>query len=376
MRSTDLKVLVVPDKFKGTLTAETITEIVGSEWRKQYPQDQLESIPMSDGGDGFGPIFGRNLKAASRWTSTFDAAHRSIRGEWWLSKNTGTAVIETARFIGLANLPSGKYHPFNLDTFGLGKVLRDVSSTGVHTCILGIGGSATNDGGFGMARALGWTFLDHHGKEIQQWTSLTKLSKIRRPRRIKLFPRTIVAVDVKNPLLGTEGASRIYGPQKGLKPENMALAEACLSRLVEVVSENTKRNLAERPGTGAAGGLGFGLAYFLIAALKPGFDIFSELTSLKERIQKVDLVITGEGAIDRSTLMGKCVGQVAALSRKQGKPCYAVTGHLKNRRLSEKHFTRIFCVSPDLTDIDSAMKRPKSYLRKLARDLLKAAKED
>jgi len=190
--------------------------------------------------------------------------------------------------------------------------------------MVGIGGSATNDGGFGVARALGWKFLDRDGSAIERWTDLCSLTLIIAPKRRRWFQELIVAVDVQNPLPGIRGATQVYGPQKGLRRRDFKLAEGCLRRLAEVVAQQfgvppsggrgnrLKAELHTHPGAGAAGGLGFGLLAFSGARLEPGFDLFARLARLDQRLRSADLVITGEGCIDPSTLMGKGVGQNGA----------------------------------------------------------------
>ena len=311
-----LRVLIIPDKFKGTLTAHAAAEAIARGWRKARAQDSLELLPMSDGGDGFGEVTSALLQARSQRVKTVDAAHRPCVARWWWEPRTRTAIIESAAVIGLAMLPPKRFHPFQLDTLGLGAVVRAAAKKGATRCLMGIGGSATNDGGFGLARALGWEFLDRNGQLIEHWTGLHRLQRIRAPRRRRWFARRLVATDVQNPLLGPRGATRVYGPQKGLRPQDFALAERCLGRLARVVREQFGRDFAREPGAGAAGGLGFGLLAFLGAELKPGFDLFARQAALERHLRAADLVITGEGAIDRSTLMGKGVGQIARRCRR------------------------------------------------------------
>ncbi len=227
---------------------------------------------MSDGGDGFGEVISALLKASIQNVKTVDAAHRPCVARWWWEPHTRTAIIESAAVIGLAMLPPKRFHPFQLDTLGLGAVVRAAAKKGARRCLMGIGGSATNDGGFGLARALGWEFLDRKGELIERWTGLQQLERIRAPRRRRWFSEFVVATDVQNRLLGQRGATRVYGPQKGLRPQDFTLAERCLGRLARVVKTQFGRDFAREPGTGAAGGLGFGLLAFLGAELRPGFE--------------------------------------------------------------------------------------------------------
>ena len=262
-------------------------------------------------------------------------------------------------------LPSGRFHPFDLDTYGLGAVVLAAAREGAKRCLLGIGGSATNDGGFGLARALGWAFLDRAGRPIERWTNLDRLKRIQAPPRSRWFDEILVAVDVQNPLLGRRGATRIYGPQKGLRPADFALAERCLGRLAQVARQQFGRNFAKEPGAGAAGGLGFGFLAFLGARLEPGFDLFARLASLKERLRAADLVITGEGAIDSSTFMGKGAGQIAQCCRALSIPCVGLAGAVLCPARVRRLFTDVQALT-DLTTIRQAQVQPARWLARLA----------
>ncbi len=328
------RVLIVPDKFKGTLTAREAADAIAAGWSARRPQDELDLLPMSDGGDGFGPVIGELLGAEARSEQTVDAAHRPCTARWWWAADRRLAVIETAQSNGLALLPKGRFHPFELDTLGTGRLLQAAIEAGARTGYLGVGGSATNDGGFGLARAMGWRFLRSDGSEIERWIELDRLAAVEPPARPDDMPRWIVATDVSNPLLGPEGATRVYGPQKGLRPEDLAAAERCLQRLAEVIHATTGFD-AGLPGCGAAGGLGFGLQAFLGAERQLGFDVFAGLSRLEERLARADLVITGEGSVDRSSLMGKGVGQLIDLCRRHGRPVIVLGGRADVSELPE-----------------------------------------
>ena len=320
-----LRILIVPDKFKGSLTARQAAGAIARGWHKARPADCLDLLPMSDGGDGFGEVLSGLLCARPRRVRTLDAAHRPLRCLWWWLAEKKTAIVESANIIGLAMLPRGKFHPFRLDTFGLGEVLRAAQKAGARDCVIGIGGSATNDGGFGLARALGWQFSGHYGEALEGWWQLAELSGVE-PPSVPLKLRVIVAVDVGNPLLGPSGCSRIYGPQKGLRPEDFDLTEKCLARLAAVLQEGRQLGEATAPGAGAAGGLGFGLTAFAGARIESGFDLFARYARLERRIRAADVVITGEGAMDEQTRMGKGVGRIARLCAGRGVPCVGLAG--------------------------------------------------
>jgi glycerate 2-kinase len=367
-----LHVLIIPDKFKGTLTAAAAAEAIARGWRRARAGDSLDLLPMSDGGDGFGEVTGALLKARIQYVKTVDAAHCPRVARWWWEPRARTAIIESAAVIGLAMLPPKRFHPFQLDTLGLGAVVRAAVKSGARRCLMGIGGSATNDGGFGLARALGWEFLDRTGNLIEQWTGLCRLERISVPRRRRWFSSLVVATDVQNRLLGARGASRVYGPQKGLREQDFALAERCLGRLAQVVRRELGHDFAREPGAGAAGGLGFGLMAFLGAAMQPGFDLLARKAGLERRLGAADLVVTGEGAIDRSTLMGKGVGQVAQLCRLSRVPCIGLAGMVEIRPGAGTCFAQAHALT-DLTSVAQAKARPAYWLERLAERVARQA---
>jgi glycerate kinase len=360
-----MNVLIAPDKFKGTLTARAAAEAIATGWRQGRPGDSLTLLPISDGGDGFGDVLGGLLGAKVQTVRTVDAAHRPCRARWWWDPKTRTAIIESASVIGLAMLPLDRFHPFALDTWGLGAVLEAAAAQGAKGCLIGIGGSATNDGGFGLARALGWEFLDQQGQALVEWTDLQRLVHIRRPRRVGWFRDLVIAVDVQNPLLGPRGATRVYGPQKGLRSKELPVAEGCLRRLARIVEKETGQTFSRMPGAGAAGGLGFGLMVFAGARLEAGFEMFARRAGLERRLREAGLVITGEGAIDRSTLMGKGVGEIARVCGRREIPCLGLAGIVKLPPRS-KAFTRLLALG-EITSLEEAHRRPGFWLTRLAR---------
>jgi glycerate kinase len=359
-----LKVLVVPDKFKGTLTATEASGAITRGWMTTRPEDRVESLPMSDGGDGFGEVVGQLLGASLQHEPTIDAAHQPIDAAWWWSGSTKTAVVESARVVGLAMLPPGRFQPFDLDTYGLGAMLRALSGRGAKRCLVGIGGSATNDGGFGLACALGWQFFSADNTAITHWGDLSKLSWLRPPEQAVGIDDLVVAVDVQNPLLGPAGCSRIYGPQKGLV--DIERAERALERLALVVASDASVDHAAQPGAGAAGGLGFGFLAFAGARLERGIDLFRHYARLEERIRDVHVVITGEGAIDAQTRMGKGVGEIARLCRNAGVPCIGVAGVVADGERQPGIFTATYAMTPDLTDPQSALHHADEWLERAA----------
>ncbi len=354
-------VLIIPDKFKGTLTAPAAAAAIARGWRKMRPNDSVDRLPMSDGGDGFGEVMAGLLGTRVQRVATVDAAHLRSTTRWWWQPRTKTAILESAEVIGLAQHPG--FHPYDLDSFGLGAVLRAAQRKGAKRCLIGVGGTATVDGGFGVARALGWKFLDTGGQPITSWTRLDSLAEILPPRQKLPFAEMIVAVDVSNPLLGPRGCARVYGPQKGLT--ELDVADRCLKRLAAVARQQLRRDCASHPGAGAAGGLGFGFECFLGARLHPGFELFARTAHLNQRLRRADLVITGEGAIDRSTFMGKGVGQIARACRELKVPCVGLAGRLNEPATAKRKFT-IVRELLELASLPQARKQPALWLERLA----------
>jgi glycerate kinase len=232
---------------------------------------------------------------------------------------------------------------------------------------MGIGGSATNDAGFGLARAIGWEFLDRDSHPIERWIDLEDLERIQRPKRRLWTGLLQVAVDVQNPLLGARGATRVYGPQKGLRPRDFDVAERCFRRLAKVVKKQFGHDFAGEPGAGAAGGLGVGLRAFLSARLVPGFDLFARRANLQKHLRWADFVVTGEGSIDDSTFMGKGVGEIARLCRELEIPCLGLGGNVAERAHPHGYFTQVRALT-DLATVEQAKARPALWLERLARD--------
>ena len=364
------RILIVPDKLKGSLSALEAAGAIARGWAAACPDDTLALLPMSDGGDGFGPVMAGTLGLEEQLVEIVNAAGEARPAAWWFDSESGQAVVETAQSNGLALLPRGRFHPFDLDTRGVGQLLLAAGQAGAAHCLTGIGGSATNDGGFGMARALGWVFRNESGKPIEQWTRLDGLALIESPTS-RAWPGVTVASDVQNPLLGVDGATWVYGAQKGMRPEDFAKTDACLGRLAKVTGETLGSDFSATPGTGAAGGLGFGLMAFAGATIESGFEVFAKATDLEAKVVEADFVVTAEGAIDEQTLMGKGTGQVAALCRRLGKPCIGLAGQLALGQAEVEPGKRLFwCLAalvPDLASEPEAMANAASHLEQLAK---------
>ena len=364
------RILIVPDKFKGSLSADEAAGAIARGWAAACPDDSLVLLPMSDGGDGFGPVMAKALGLRECLIEGIDAAGQARQVGFWLDAESGQAVVETARSNGLTLLPRGRFHPFEMDTRGVGALLLAAGQAGATRCLAGIGGSATNDGGFGLARSLGWEFRDEAGRAIDQWIGLDGLATIEPPAS-RAWPSVTVASDVQNRLLGVDGATRVYGPQKGIRPEEFAKAEGCLGRLAKVAAESLGTDFSVTPGAGAAGGLGFGLMAFAGASIQPGFEVFADATGLEATVAETDFVVTAEGGIDAQTRMGKGTGQVAMLCRRFEKPCIGLAGQLALGSAAvdpgEQLFRRLAAIVPDLASEPEALANAATHLERLAK---------
>ncbi|MCL5284117.1 MAG: glycerate kinase [Armatimonadetes bacterium] len=323
-----MRILICPNAFKGSLSASQAAVTISDAVADVIPDAELDICPLADGGDGTLETLVTATGGTVNSAPVHDALMRPIQAEWGLLGDRRTAVIEMARAAGLTQLNPAELAPDKATTFGVGELIKHVAATGCSRMIIGIGGSATNDGGSGALTALGARFLDGDGGVLQHGgLALNNLadvdiSGLEAYRRLKLM----VACDVTNPLLGAEGASAVYGPQKGAGPNMVKKLESALQRFSEITARITGFNLASMPGAGAAGGLGAGLAAYLGASLEPGWWIVARAVQLEERMTKCDLIITGEGKIDLQSGSGKVVGAVGQLAIAAGRPVVALCG--------------------------------------------------
>lgn len=349
-----MRALVACDKFKGSMSAgeacEAVARGLGGEW-------SVDLCPIADGGEGF--IEALTVGAGDRRVSVSasDALGRPVEAEIGLTGDPSapSAVIEMSAASGLWRIAAGERDIRRASTLGTGEMMRHaVENSGAVRLLVGIGGSATNDGGAGMAHALGVRFLDRDGRELDPWPgALAGLARIDESARIEL-PEVVVACDVDNPLLGERGASAVFGPQKGASEEDVAYLDAVLGRLAEV---GGGRELAVRPGAGAAGGLGFGLMRFAGARLVSGFELVAEALDLAARISRVNLVITGEGSLDEQTLGGKGPSGVAAMARRAGVPVVAVAGRSDAAARASGLFREILDLGVFDLSVEESMRR-------------------
>ena len=321
-----MRILIAPDKFKGSLGAEEVAERIRAGIRSALPTAEIEMVPLADGGEGTAETIRR--ARGGEWVScaAHDALGREIQTRYAWMAQSALAVLEMSAAAGLQSLLPEERNPLKASTFGVGEMLRAAASHGAQEIIVGLGGSATNDGGFGLARALGFRFVGRDDRELTGPVSaLVNLARIEPPDELPLPPIT-AACDVTNPLLGPHGATRTFGAQKGATPEQLENLERSLARLAEVAAQTFHHDHRDVPGAGAAGGLGFGLLTFCGAAVRSGFEVVAEAIDLRAKIERADVVITGEGKLDRQTLAGKAPAGVARMARALKKPVYAIVG--------------------------------------------------
>ncbi len=321
------RILVACDKFKGSLSAQHACTAIARGLSLRWPDAEIHCLPIADGGEGFTNALAANTAARETTCAAQDALGRPIRARYLLADSADgpVAMMEMAEACGLRRIPEADRDILRAHSFGVGMMLRHAAAaSGAARILLGIGGSATNDGGTGMAAALGVRFLSADGETLPPHPQALrgKLAHLDESRRVRLPPLT-AACDVTNPLLGPNGATRVYGPQKGAAEAQLALLEQALHDLVRA---SGGQGLASTPGAGAAGGLGFGLLRFAGATLVCGFDLIAEITGLEKHIQNAELIITGEGSLDAQTLHGKGPAGVARLARKHNKPIHAYCG--------------------------------------------------
>jgi glycerate kinase len=365
-----VRILIAPDKFKGTLSAREVGEAIAAGVRDVLRDAKIDIVPMADGGEGTAEVISEALGGSWIKCKAHDPLRREIEARYgWVDKNK-IAVMEMSEAAGMRRLKSDELNPEIATTFGVGEMISYAASQGADQIIIGLGGSATNDGGFGMARALGFRFFTDEKLECLKHSSLQNLERIEKPKGLKL-PRILAAVDVKNPLLGENGATRIFGPQKGVTPDKLEEFERALTRLADVVADQFGFDHRNEPGAGAAGGLGFGLLSFCGAQIRPGFDVVADSVGLEQKIEDVDLVITGEGSLDRQTLEGKTPAGVSRLARKFGKRVFAFVGRATDDQEPRKLFDGVYTNARPGMSEEENMKRASEFLRDNARQLAK-----
>lgn len=327
-----IRIAIAPDSFKGAISAQGAAEAMAEGFSQVLEGTEILLIPMADGGEGTVDAWAASVGASKVVADVHDPLMRPIKAEFAYDAASRTAVIEMAAASGLPLLKPDERDPMRTTTFGTGELMKAALDLGAREIILGIGGSATNDGGTGMASALGIRLLDAKGRALPHGASaLAGLAAIDISTLDRRIAKTRIraACDVTNPLLGPNGASAIYGPQKGATKRDVAVLDKALAHLADMASRTDDlpgTAAPDAPGAGAAGGLGFGLVAFCGAKLESGVKLIARSVRLAERLKGCDLVVTGEGRMDSQTANGKTPAGVASIAKRLGIPCVAICG--------------------------------------------------
>jgi glycerate kinase len=323
-----MKIIIAPDSFKGSLSATNAARAMAEGVRLVFPDAELVEVPIADGGEGTVEAFLQACGGSLQQTTVKGPLGSPVQASWGLLPNN-TAIVEIAAAVGLCLLTPEQQDPKRAGTEGVGQLIEAILDAGIRRIIIGLGGSATNDGGSGMLRALGARFLDSQGRDLPPGIlPFTDLAKIDISSLDPRLPEVdiLVASDVINPLCGPNGCSAVFGPQKGVKPEEIQIFDKAMARYAEIATKTTGRNAAVLPGAGAAGGLGAALLFFTGAKIRSGIEVVLESVHFHDLLVQADLVLTGEGRTDMQTLSGKVPMGVARCARTYGVPVVCISG--------------------------------------------------
>jgi len=354
-----MKILIAPDSFKHSLTGAEVAEAIKSGIHSILKEATIHTLPLADGGEGTVAALVASTGGKKRRIAVHDPLMRKIEAEYGII-NDDTAVIEMAAASGLELISNEERNPLVTTTFGTGELIKDALDNGFKKIIIGVGGSATNDAGAGMAQALGARLLNDKGEDIDKGGG--HLDKLKRIDLSHLNPALSdtsihVAVDVKNPLTGEQGATKVYAPQKGADPTMVDMLERNLAHFADVIWQSTGNNVKDIPGGGAAGGLAAGLAGVLGANIENGFNLISKIIGLERYMKDADLVITGEGMIDSQTAFGKTPHGVAMLAKKYKIPVVGFAGTLGEgyNQLLSSVFDNLYPITEKPVKLDEAL---------------------
>ncbi len=374
-----MKIILAPDSFKGSLSAIEVCSHLEEGIKRVFPDAEISQLPVSDGGEGLVEVMVAATNGKIKKIQANDPLERPIETAFGILGNGHTAVIEMAAASGLPLLTKEEQNPLKTSTYGTGQLIKAALDENVNKIIIGIGGSATVDGGTGMAAALGAKFFDADGKELSpSGGAISKLDKIDvsgidpRLKDVEIE----VACDVDNPLTGDTGAARIYGPQKGATPEMVEILESNLSKLAEHIRQDIGIDVENEAGAGAAGGLGAGLLAFTGGKLVSGIDIALNNIDFDTNVQNADLVITGEGRIDHQTFFGKVPVGVSTRAEKFGVPVIAIGGGLEGRmeELHTKNIAAYFSTMDSIQPEEEVFARSPELIATCAEQVMRVLK--
>lgn len=377
----EFRVIVAPDSFKGSLSSVDAAEAIRSGIVQALPSAEVAIVPMADGGEGTVEAVLAAVGGERISLTVTGPLGQPVDAEYGMLSDGCTAVIEMAAASGLPLIAASARDPLAATTYGTGQLIRDALLRGANRIMIGLGGSATNDGGMGMAQALGVRFLDASGTEIEGFGSGGKLADIAAIDTTELEPllagaQVTVLSDVTNPLCGPRGASAVYGPQKGATPELVALLDQGLTHYADLLAAHTGRDVRDVSGAGAAGGLGAGLLAFGGAELKPGIEVVMELAAFRSKAEGADLIITGEGRTDGQTAFGKVPSGVAGAARDFAVPVVCLSGGLGegSDALYEHGIAALFSIANRPLTLEEAMRDAGPLLTEAAHNIVRLFK--
>ena len=372
-----MRVVIAPDKFKGSLTALEAAEAMARGLSRVDPCAEIDRVPMADGGEGTVAALVAATGGSYRTVTVTGPLGELVAASFGLLGDGRTAVLEMASASGLWLVPPTLRDPLRATTRGTGQLLLAALEAGARRVIVGIGGSATNDGGAGLGQALGFRLLDTHGRELEPGGGeLDRLARIERTDQVAVLGSATIAVacDVSNPLCGPRGASAVYGPQKGATPEMVARLDRNLGHFADIVARDLDVAVRDIPGSGAAGGLGGGLVAFAGGRLEGGVNLVIEAVNLRERLHAADLCLTGEGALDGQSAFGKTAVGVARLAHSLGCPTLAIAGSIGPgaEAVLEQGVDAYFSICPGPVHIDEAIERASELLENATAQAVRA----
>ena len=356
-----MKIVVAIDSFKGSLTSIEAGQAAIDCIQSLFPNCQTELAPIADGGEGMLTVMMSTTQGHIQSLEAHNPCMEKITTSYGISLDGKTAFIEMANISGLPLIKKAQQNPMKTTTFGTGELIRDALERGCTEFIIGIGGSATNDAGIGMLQALGFQFLDKNknalgqGGEILEKVASVCTQNVHKSLKNAHF---IVACDVQNPFYGPNGAAAVFAKQKGADDSMIEKLDQGMRSFSQVIQHTTGKDISQIPGSGAAGGLGGGMLAFLNAELRSGADLLLDLSQFESKIENADLIITGEGRIDRQSLMGKIPGKILEIGKRKGIPVIAIAGCLEDEEiLISAGFNGVYATKPDSMPLEKAMKK-------------------
>ena len=369
-----MKIVVAPDSYKGSLSSEEICRIVARAVADEFPGAEVVSVPMADGGEG--TVAAIASATGGRLVPVTVTGPLGERAEalWAIAGDGRTAILETANTAGLTMVPERRRDPLRATSAGLGEALLAALDAGMRRIVIGLGGSAVNDGGMGFLGALGATFRDAEGKALRGCGG--ELKNVRSAYFAGLDPRLaecelIAASDVRNPLTGANGATAVFGPQKGVRPEDVPKLDAAMASYADAVELALDVRVRNEPGSGAAGGLGFALRA-IGAAVRSGAEIVAEAVGLEEKLRGADWAVTGEGRSDGQTLQGKLPSFVSEAAHRAGVPCLLLSGSIGEPSGElRKRFDGCFSIVNGPADLETCLREAEPNLYRTAGEIMK-----